>query len=331
MQAPCPLAAQATPGPAQPPHGPRGATGVPYPDSRSAAAVPRPAAGRAPAPQPSRATVPAVARHAAPESHGRPVNAPPPPPAHPDPPARSTAPPRTRWPLLADDLFRLAHHDRTGRPLLHASVAGLGLAAALLAELVVAEAIVIESDQVCVVSRTPPPDVLAHTVLGQLAGEVAGHTVRTWLAFLSQTSRERVALRLLRSGHVRPEAGRRLLTRSRSMCPPIRMWRCGHGLGCPLGYVRASRWIVSTPSSPVWRSLLTCIGVSSMVRRGMLLPGSARWSPSRRRRCVCCCLTPRLLSAMPCLPATKPFPYTCEEPFVPCLFLAPGPRRVMSH
>lgn len=214
MQAPYPLAAQATPGPAQPPHGPRGATGVPYPDSRSAAAVPRPAAGRAPAPQPTRATVPAVARHAAPESHGRPVNAPPPPPAHPDPPARSTAPPRTRWPLLADDLFRLAHHDRTGRPLLHASVAGLGLAAALLAELVVAEAIVIESDQVCVVSRTPPPDVLAHTVLGQLAGEVAGHTVRTWLAFLSQTSRERVALRLLRSGHVRPEAGRRLLTRS---------------------------------------------------------------------------------------------------------------------
>ncbi|NIL56946.1 GOLPH3/VPS74 family protein [Salinispora arenicola] len=121
--------------------------------------------------------------------------------------------------MLADDLFRLAHHDRTGRPLLHASVAGLGLAAALLAELVVAEAIVIGSDQVCVVSRTPPPDVLAHTVLGQLAGEVAGHTVRTWLAFLSQTSRERVALRLLRSGHVRVETGRRLLTRSTVYVP----------------------------------------------------------------------------------------------------------------
>lgn len=219
MQGPHPLAAQATPGPAQPPHAPRGAMGVPYPDPRSAAAVPRPAAGRAPAPQQSRATVAAVARHAAPEARGRPVAASPPPPAHPDLFVRSTAPPRTRWPLLADDLFRLAHHDTTGRPLLHASVAGLGLAAALLAELAFTDAIVIENGQVCVVSRTPPPDVLAHTVLGQLAGEVAGHTVRTWLAFLSQTSHEQVALRLLRSGHVRVETARRLLARSTTYVP----------------------------------------------------------------------------------------------------------------
>ncbi len=35
-----------------------------------------------------------------------------------------------RWPLLADDVFRVAHEDRDGGRLLHPAVAGLGLAAA---------------------------------------------------------------------------------------------------------------------------------------------------------------------------------------------------------
>lgn len=218
MQAPYPLVAQATPGPAQP-HVPRDA-GVPYPAPRpAAAAAPGPAAGRAPAPQPSRATAPTVARHSAAEPHGRPVTPPPQPPTPPDPPARSTAPSRTRWPFLADDLFRLAHHDTTGRPLLHASVAGLGLAAALLAELAFTDTIVIERDQVVIVGRRPPSDALAHTVLDQLAGETTAHTVRTWLAFLSQTSYEQVASRLLRSGHVRAETSRRLLTKTTTFVP----------------------------------------------------------------------------------------------------------------
>lgn len=39
---------------------------------------------------------------------------------------------------LADDLYLIAHHERTGRPLLSPRAAGLGLAGALLAELVLA-------------------------------------------------------------------------------------------------------------------------------------------------------------------------------------------------
>jgi hypothetical protein len=98
-------------------------------------------------------------------------------------------------------------------------VAGLGLAAALLAELALTDAIVIERDQVFVASRRPPSDALAHTVLDQLAGEATAHTVRTWLAFLSQNSYDQVAARLLRSGHVRAEVTRRLLTRVTTYVP----------------------------------------------------------------------------------------------------------------
>lgn len=126
MQAPYPFPAQATPGAAQPLYILRGETGVPYPDPRSAAAVMWPAADRAPAPQAIRATAPVRARHAAPEPYGRPATPLSRPLAHPRPPVPLATPSRTRWPLFADALFRLAHHDATGRPLLHSTVAGLG-------------------------------------------------------------------------------------------------------------------------------------------------------------------------------------------------------------
>jgi hypothetical protein len=40
--------------------------------------------------------------------------------------------------LLADDLYLVAHHERTGRPLLAPRAVGLGLAGSLLADLVLA-------------------------------------------------------------------------------------------------------------------------------------------------------------------------------------------------
>ncbi|GAB1644216.1 hypothetical protein KRMM14A1259_46390 [Krasilnikovia sp. MM14-A1259] len=39
-----------------------------------------------------------------------------------------------RWPLLADDMFRVAQRDHSGVPVLHPGVAGLELAATLLGE-----------------------------------------------------------------------------------------------------------------------------------------------------------------------------------------------------
>src|SRR5207302_8432860 len=41
--------------------------------------------------------------------------------------------------LVADDLYLLAHDDRTGKPLLHPRPLGIGLAGGLLAELILAD------------------------------------------------------------------------------------------------------------------------------------------------------------------------------------------------
>ncbi|MFI5489213.1 GOLPH3/VPS74 family protein [Micromonospora echinaurantiaca] len=113
--------------------------------------------------------------------------------------------------MLADDYYRLAHHDVTGKPRLHPTAVGVGCAAALLAELIGARRVVVEDAAVSVVDRRPPDDSLMHVVLDHLVAEEGRrHDVRTWLAFLSKDAAPQIAQRLLRSGHVRLEAVRRL-------------------------------------------------------------------------------------------------------------------------
>ncbi|GIE91900.1 GOLPH3/VPS74 family protein [Actinoplanes regularis] len=125
----------------------------------------------------------------------------------------AAGPQRPTWPLVADDFFRLAHRDHDGRPLLDEHVTGLGLAAALLAELVLARRLALPGGQVIIVDATPPIDALAHTVLDRLAAEQAALPVRTWLAYLARTAQRDIADRLTRAGHLRQTTGRGLFGR----------------------------------------------------------------------------------------------------------------------
>jgi hypothetical protein len=113
--------------------------------------------------------------------------------------------------LFADEFWLLAHDDSTGRPRLSGRVLGLGLAGALLGELLECQNIAVGRGLVYVTSRTPPPDALAHTVLDQIDSEVQHHPVRTWLAFLSRTADDLVAQRLTRTGLLLRQSSRKLL------------------------------------------------------------------------------------------------------------------------
>ena len=122
--------------------------------------------------------------------------------------------------LLGDEFFFVAHDDTTGKSRLHATASGLGLAAALLAELLFINRIAIQSGSLAVIDNRPPDDWLAHMVLDQLVSEPQHRSVRTWLAFLGQTARESVAQRLLRSGRVRTNQVRRTF-RTMTVYPPV--------------------------------------------------------------------------------------------------------------
>lgn len=119
-----------------------------------------------------------------------------------------------QWPRLADDMFRLAHRDRDGMSLLDPHMAGLGMAAALLGELVLAGHLTIRAGVVVMTDASAPSDVLAHSVLDQIGHEHQSHPLRTWLAYLGRRAYIDVAGRLEREGHVRAEVSRRVLTRT---------------------------------------------------------------------------------------------------------------------
>jgi hypothetical protein len=110
--------------------------------------------------------------------------------------------------LLADDLYLLAHDDATGRPFLQPRAAGLGLAGALLGELVLAGRIGLRAGGIEILSPTPPEDGLARHVLGLALREREWHPVRDWLIFLAVTAEQDVARRLEHAGYLMQASSR---------------------------------------------------------------------------------------------------------------------------
>ncbi len=122
--------------------------------------------------------------------------------------------------LLADDFFRLAHYDVTGRPMLHPVALSTGLAAALLGELVWTGHLGIQAGHVFPRAGVPFDPVSAK-VLTLLTRE--SHPLRTWLEFLAQRAVVEVAGRLDRAGHIRVERSRRRLRETVNYVPTNRL------------------------------------------------------------------------------------------------------------
>jgi Golgi phosphoprotein 3 (GPP34) len=106
---------------------------------------------------------------------------------------------------LADDLYLLGHSDISGKPFLQPRATGIGLAGALLAELMLSGHIHVEPEGIAVARSAPPADRLAHHILDVVTGEAEDHPVREWLLYIGRTAAEDVARRLdARATRLRP-------------------------------------------------------------------------------------------------------------------------------
>ncbi len=105
---------------------------------------------------------------------------------------------------LADELYLIGHHEATGRVHLSPRAAGLGLAGALLTELVLADAITVRAGTIESVSPGQADDELTAAVAVQIADETPHRPVSDWLAFLARTAPGDVAARLARAGYLAP-------------------------------------------------------------------------------------------------------------------------------
>lgn len=109
---------------------------------------------------------------------------------------------------VADDLWLMAHHEVSGRPFLQPRALGTGLAAALLAELMLGGSIVMRPGGVLAACRARPADALAGRIHDQVAGEPELLAVPEWLLFLGPTAAQEAAARLARSGYLTRAGGR---------------------------------------------------------------------------------------------------------------------------
>lgn len=116
--------------------------------------------------------------------------------------------------LIADEFFLIAWDTSgSGTPLLHVQATSLGLAGALLGELVLMDRVIVRGVRVEITDRSPVQDPLAHSVLKLMISTPEHSDVRTWLAYLAQNAVEAVAGRLVQAGLVHREESRSLLLR----------------------------------------------------------------------------------------------------------------------
>ncbi len=105
------------------------------------------------------------------------------------------------------------HDDVSGRMRLHPRLTGLGLAAAVLGELMLTGRVTVRlvpgQVQLAVVDPAPTGDAPTQYALDHLVAEPT-HPVGTWLLFLARTAHADVAARMTEAGLLRPAAKRLL-------------------------------------------------------------------------------------------------------------------------
>ena len=113
---------------------------------------------------------------------------------------------------LGDDLYLAAHDNAKGRCMLSPATLGLGLAAALLGELVLWRRLDIRENSLVVIDNRPTADPATSAVLENLLREGQHRAVRDWIAFLATgVATDLIERRLARAGAVRRQEKRGLL------------------------------------------------------------------------------------------------------------------------
>ncbi|WP_250008474.1 GPP34 family phosphoprotein [Actinoplanes sp. M2I2] len=121
---------------------------------------------------------------------------------------------------LADDLFLTAHDTVKGKCLLSPATLGLGMASALIGELVLWRRVDIVDGKIQIIDDRPTGDPAATAVLDQLLREGHHRAVRDWISFLATgVATDLVERRLARSALVQRQEKRGLFGAKVSFVP----------------------------------------------------------------------------------------------------------------
>jgi hypothetical protein len=110
---------------------------------------------------------------------------------------------------VRDQLYLLAHHD-DGQPVIHIPSLSLGLAAAVMIDLVLTERVTVTSGRIGISTVTPTGDAISDATLTAVLNTRQPRDLRPWLKWLSTDLYERTSSGLYAAGHVTRKFRRRL-------------------------------------------------------------------------------------------------------------------------
>lgn len=165
--------------------------------------------------------------------------------------------------LLADELFFVVWDTtNSGKPRLHVQGAGLGLAGALIAELVTLQRVTVHGSSLQVADRRPVGEPVADGVLSDMCGLPQHTDVRTWLVYLARRAVDEVAGRMVGAGLVTREEPKLLRRRQcryfatdfgPAMWPMTRL------------HMALTRWQPLTPDDMALAALVDACGMTESV------------------------------------------------------------------
>lgn len=167
---------------------------------------------------------------------------------------------------LADDYFCLVLDEHAGKPKLAPRVTGVGLASALLAELVIAGYAVVQDSDIQALDVQRPEDPLARHVHELLLSRPQHRDLGIWISFLARDAFTSVGGRLAAQGLVAPVQKRRL-TGTRVLYQPM-----NHSAIAWPG-IRIAQQL--SGGAEITLSDLTCTGLA--VATGLI--GQVLWDP----------------------------------------------------
>jgi hypothetical protein len=120
---------------------------------------------------------------------------------------------------LVDSFFFLGHDEFTGRAALSRTSLGIGLAGAVLCDLLFTDRVTVEDHQVRPITRRPPGIPTMDRVFSEILSESAAHGVRDWVDHLREPLPSVVAGNLVELGLVRRIPDRVFLRRTHRYPP----------------------------------------------------------------------------------------------------------------
>lgn len=164
---------------------------------------------------------------------------------------------------LAEQFFLIGHDEFSGRPAVSIELMECGLVGALFGSLVIEQRLGIKEGKVVAIDPEPSGEDLADRLVTTVDRQATPHRVRTWTEQLGAFAYRTIAERLVDSGTLRRESGRKLLGRTGERYPAVNLYEAARPR-LKLNHVIRHREELDLDQA-VLAALLTAVGIEAVL------------------------------------------------------------------